>query len=174
MEIQNREMIMHKVGKWFMIIGIAGLLSLLFIEWSRWNLVPLSEKINLVRVSEIYREFQIEFIEGGIATVSIFTLFTAPSLIRWDNNRSVINVSLLLLAIIADVAGIIAVITRGEIFENYVIVIVLSMCIYVKNILEMIQKLYHWITTESEENHYDIVKMTFIWTIIAFIIGKIW
>ena len=28
--MQNREMIMHKVGKWFMIIGIAGLLSLLF------------------------------------------------------------------------------------------------------------------------------------------------
>ena len=167
--MQNREMIMHKVGKWFMIIGIAGLLSLLFIEWSRWSLVPLSEKMNLVRVSE----FQTEFIEGVVATVSIFTLFTAPSLIRWDN-RSVINVSLLLLAIIADVAGIIAVITRGEIFENYVIVIVLSMCIYVKNILEMIQKLYHWITTESEENHYDIVKMTFIWTIIAFIIGKIW
>ena len=26
----------------------------------------------------------------------------------------------------------------------------------------------------AEENHYDIVKMTFIWTIIAFIIGKIW
>ena len=24
--MQNREMIMHKVGKWFMIIGIAGLL----------------------------------------------------------------------------------------------------------------------------------------------------
>ena len=119
--MQNREMIMHKVGKWFMIIGIAGLLSLLFIEWSRWNLVPLSEKMNLVRVSEIYREFQTEFIEGVVATVSIFTLFTAPSLIRWDN-RSVINVSLLLLAIIADVAGIIAVITRGEIFENYVIV----------------------------------------------------
>lgn len=38
--MQNREMIMHKVGKWFMIIGIAGLLSFLFIEWSRWNLVP--------------------------------------------------------------------------------------------------------------------------------------
>ena len=123
--MQNREMIMHKVGKWFMIIGIAGLLSLLFIEWSRWSLVPLSEKMNLVRVSEIYREFQTEFIEGVVATVSIFTLFTAPSLIRWDN-RSVINVSLLLLAIIADVAGIIAVITRGEIFENYVIVIMVS------------------------------------------------
>lgn len=171
--MQNREMIMHKVGKWFMIIGIAGVLSLLFVEWSRWNLVPLSEKIKLIALSQNYHEFQTEFIEGVIATISIFTLFAAPSLVRWDN-RSVINVSLLLLAIIADVAGIIAVITRGEIFENYVIVIVLSMCIYVKNILEMIQKLYHWITTESEENHYDIVKMTFIWTIIAFIIGKIW
>ena len=132
--MQNREMIMHKVGKWFMIIGIAGVLSLLFIEWSRWNLVPLAEKINLVAVSENYHEFHTEFIEVGIATFSIFALFTAPSLIRWDN-RSVINVSLLLLAIIADVAGIIAVITRGEIFENYVIVIVLSMCIYVKKYL---------------------------------------
>lgn len=49
--MQNREMIMHKVGKWFMIIGIAGVLSLLFIEWSRWNLVPLAEKINLVAVN---------------------------------------------------------------------------------------------------------------------------
>lgn len=70
--MQNREMIMHKVGKWFMIIGIAGLLSLLFIEWSRWNLVPLSEKMNLVRVSEIYREFQTEFIEWCVATVRHF------------------------------------------------------------------------------------------------------
>ena len=36
---------MHKKSvKRFMIIGIAGVLSLLFIEWSRWNLIPLSEK----------------------------------------------------------------------------------------------------------------------------------
>ena len=68
----------------------------------------MAEKINLVAVSENYHEFHTEFIVVGIATFSIFTLFTAPSLIRWDN-RSVINVSLLLLAIIADVAGIIAV-----------------------------------------------------------------
>lgn len=159
--MQNREMIMHKVGKWFMIIGIAGLLSLLFIEWSRWNLVPLAEKINLVAVSENYHEFHTEFIEVGIATFSIFTLFAAPSLVRWDS-RSAINVTLLLFAIVIDIAAIISVIARGEIFETYIIMIVLSMCIYVKIILEMIQKLYHWITTESEENHYDIVKMTFI------------
>ena len=88
-----------------------------------------------------------------------------------NKTLSIVGVSYTLACLMA---GIIAVITRGEIFENYVIVIVLSMCIYVKIILEMIQKLYHWITTESEENHYDIVKMTFIWTIIAFIIGKIW
>ena len=69
--MQNREMIMHKVGKWFMIIGIAGVLSLLFIEWSRWNLIPLSEKIKLTVLSQNYHEFQTEFIEGVIATVSI-------------------------------------------------------------------------------------------------------
>lgn len=91
--MQNREMIMHKVGKWFMIIGIAGVLSLLFIEWSRWNLIPLSEKIKLTVLSQNYHEFQTEFIEGVIATVSIFTLFAAPSLVRWDS-RSAINVTL--------------------------------------------------------------------------------
>lgn len=171
--MQNREMIMYKVGKWFMIIGIAGVLSLLFIEWSRWNLIPLSEKIKLTVLSQNYHEFQTEFIEGVIATVSIFTLFAAPSLVRWDS-RSAINVTLLLFAIVIDIAAIISVIARGEIFETYIIMIVLSMCIYVKNILEITQKLYYWITTGSEENHYDIVKMTFIWTIIAFIIGKIW
>lgn len=137
------------------------------------NLVPLAEKINLVAVSENYHEFHTEFIEVGIATFSIFTLFAAPSLVRWDS-RSAINVTLLLFAIVIDIAAIISVIARGEIFETYIIMIVLSMCIYVKNILEITQKLYYWITTGSEENHYDIVKMTFIWTIIAFIIGKIW
>ena len=81
--MQNREMIMHKVGKWFMIIGIAGVLSLLFIEWSRWNLVPLAEKINLVAVSENYHEFHTEFIEVGIATFSIFALSIVPSNKRW-------------------------------------------------------------------------------------------
>ena len=124
--MQNREMIMHKVGKWFMIIGIAGLLSLLFIEWSRWNLVPLAEKINLVAVSENYHEFHTEFIEVGIATFSIFTLFAAPSLVRWDS-RSAINVTLLLFAIVIDIAAIISVIARGEIFETYIIMIVLSL-----------------------------------------------
>ena len=137
------------------------------------ELNTMSEKIKLTVLSQNYHEFQTEFIEGVIATVSIFTLFAAPSLVRWDS-RSAINVTLLLFAIVIDAAAIISVIAKGEIFENYVLVIVLSMCIYVKNILEMIQKLFHWITTESEENHYDIVKMTFIWTIIAFIIGKIW
>lgn len=112
--MQNREMIMHKVGKWFMIIGIAGLLSLFFIEWSRWNLVPLAEKINLVAVSENYHEFHTEFIEGGIATFSIFALFAAPSLVRWDS-RSAINVTLLLFAIVIDAAAIISVIAKGEI-----------------------------------------------------------
>lgn len=114
--MQNREMIMHKVGKWFMIIGIAGLLSLFFIEWSRWNLVPLAEKINLVAVSENYHEFHTEFIEGGIATFSIFALFAAPSLVRWDS-RSAINVTLLLFAIVIDAAAIISVIAKGEIIN---------------------------------------------------------
>lgn len=116
--MQNREMIMHKVGKWFMIIGIAGVLSLLFIEWSRWNLIPLSEKIKLTVLSQNYHEFQTEFIEGVIATVSIFTLFAAPSLVRWDS-RSAINVPLLLLAIIADVAGIIAKSSNVHLCKKY-------------------------------------------------------
>ena len=49
--MQNRDIIMQKVGKCFMIIGIAGILSLLFVEWSRWNLVPLSAKFKAIALS---------------------------------------------------------------------------------------------------------------------------
>lgn len=33
-KIQNQDIIMRKVGKWFIIIGIAGVLSILFVEWN--------------------------------------------------------------------------------------------------------------------------------------------
>lgn len=143
--MQNREMIMHKVGKWFMIIGIAGVLSLLFIEWSRWNLIPLSEKIKLTVLSQNYHEFQTEFIEGVIATVSIFTLFAAPSLVRWDS-RSAINVPLLLLAIIADVAGIIAVIVLS--IQNFLIQVHLCKK-YLRNDTKVVSLDYNGIRRES-------------------------
>lgn len=171
--MQNRDIIMQKVGKCFMIIGIAGILSLLFVEWSRWNLVPLSAKFKAIALSKNYSQFNTEFIEGIIGTVSIFTLFAAPSLLRWDN-RSEINIMGLIFAIVMDIAGIMTVIVRGEIFGSYVVIVLLSMCIYVKNTIDILHKLYHWIKTGTEDNQYDIAKMTFIWVIIAFIIGKIW
>ena len=45
--MQNREMIMHKVGKWFMIIGIAGVLSLLFIE--ELNTIVRKNQVNSIK-----------------------------------------------------------------------------------------------------------------------------
>lgn len=81
-KIQNQDIIMRKVGKWFIIIGIAGVLSILFVEWSRWNII------------------------------SFF---------------------------------------------------------YMKIIIEVLQRIYHWIRTETKTNQYDVEKIMLILTIMTFI-----
>lgn len=171
--MQNLYERMHKVGKWLMILEIACVFSLLVIEWSRWNLLPLSTKFNLILAQANLYEVKTQFIEGVIATIGIFSLFAAPSLLRWDN-KSIVNVILLLLSIFLDICGSLSVIARGEIFTFYVLIILFSMLVYVKITIEILQKIYTWITAQTNNNHYDIAKMTFVWAIIAFILGKIW
>ena len=73
-KIQNQDIIMRKVGKWFIIIGIAGVLSILFVEWSRWNIISLSKKLHSIILNENSYVFKANFIEGIIGTVSIFSL----------------------------------------------------------------------------------------------------
>lgn len=168
-KIQNQDIIIRKVGKWFIIIGIAGVLSILFIEWSRWNIISLSKKLHSIILNENSYVFKANFIEGIIGTVSIFSLLAAPFFIKWDRS-SAINIVGLIVAIFMDVSAFITAVARGEIYGFYIIVVFLSACFYVKIIIEVIQRIYHWIKTETETNQYNMEKIIFILEIVAFLI----
>ena len=167
-KIQNQDIIMRKVGKWFIIIGIAGVLSILFVEWSRWNIISLSKKLHSIILNENSYVFKANFIEGIIGTVSIFSLLAAPFFIKWDRS-SAINIASLIAIIFTDVSAIITAVARGEIFGFYIIVIFLSACFYMKIIIEVLQRIYHWIRTETKTNQYDVEKIMLILTIMTFI-----
>lgn len=167
-KIQNQDIIMRKVGKWFIIIGIAGVLSILFIEWSRWNIISLSEKLHSIILNENSYVFKANFIEGIIGTVSIFSLLAAPFFIKWDRS-SAINIASLIAIIFIDVSAFITAVARGEIFGFYIIVVFLSACFYTKIITEVLQRIYHWIRTETKTNQYNVEKIMLILTIVTFI-----
>lgn len=167
-KIQNQDIIMRKVGKWFIIIGVAGVLSILFIEWSRWNIISLSEKLHSIILNENSYVFKANFIEGIIGTVSIFSLLAAPFFIKWDCS-SAINIDSLIAIIFIDVSAFITAVARGEIFGFYIIVVFLSACFYMKIIIEVIQRIYHWIKTETKTNQYNVEKIMLILTIVTFI-----
>lgn len=167
-KIQNQDIIMRKVGKWFIIIGVAGVLSILFIEWSRWNIISLSEKLHSIILNENSYVFKANFIEGIIGTVSIFSLLAAPFFIKWDCS-SAINIASLIAIIFIDVSAFITAVARGEIFGVYIIVVFLSACFYMKIIIEVIQRIYHWIKTETKTNQYNVEKIMLILTIVTFI-----
>ena len=61
-------------------------------------------------------------------------------------------------------------VARGKIFGFYIIVIFLSACFYMKIIIiEVLQRIYHWIRTETKTNQYDVEKIMLILTIMTFI-----
>lgn len=168
-KIQNQDIIMRKVGKWFIIIGIAGVLSILFVEWSRWNIISLSKKLHSIILNENSYVFKANFIEGIIGTVSIFSLLAAPFFIKWDRS-SAINIASLIAIIFIDVSAFITAVARGEIFGFYIIVIFLPACFYMKIIIiEVLQRIYHWIRIETKTNQYDVEKIMLILTIMTFI-----
>lgn len=167
-KIQNQDIIMRKVGKWFIIIGIAGVLSILFIEWSRWNIISLSEKLHSIILNENSYVFKANFIESIIGTVSIFSLLAAPFFIKWDRS-SAINIASLIAIIFIDVSAFITAVARGEIFGFYIIVVFLSACFYMKIVTEVLQRIYHWIRTETKTNQYNVEKIMLILTIVTFI-----
>ena len=76
----------------------------------------------------------------------------------------------LIAIIFIDVSAFITAVARGEIFGFYIIVIFLSACFYMKIIIEVLQRIYHWIRTETKTNQYnDVEKIMLILTIMTFI-----
>lgn len=164
-------------GKMAFIMGIGGFLAYYFIQYIKFKVPMIAAKIRPLIMEKGFQAIHIEGIEFFIFASSLFLLLLAPFLIecgKKENTRTWIHIFILIFLCFINSAGIIISIARGNIFFAYIIVIWVS-SIYVTWIMyNTMKKLYQWIKISTERESFDIVKMTFIWTILAFIIGKVW
>lgn len=162
-----------QIGAGLLAIGIGGLITYYLIEMSRVKLLSLSTKMWGMTVSGDMENIGVGELETLIFLVSIFALFIAPLFIQWDKKAGM-KILILFLAGFAVVSSGIVAIIQGEVLPACMIIAWLSFSYIVWFILGILKILYSWIKAGTTDSQFDMVKLTFIWTVIAFIIGKVW
>ena len=161
------------VGKIFLSLGSGGILAVYLVNLCRLKLLPISEEIGKLIAIENMTGTEVNALEPAIILISIFSFLISPLFIKWNKKRG-IEILILFFAFFIDISGAVIVVASGEISGFYIFCLWIT-ATYVSWIcIEIINILYYWIKKDTSESHYDIVKLTFVWTIIAFILGKVW
>ena len=108
-----------------------------------------------------------------ISFISVFAILSAPFFMEGEKKAGK-RCLILLCFLFIDFCSLISVIVRGELFHIYIVVVWVSSIYFVWMCFEILGVLYRWMKTESAGQTIDVVKLTFLWTIIAFILGKVW
>lgn len=162
-----------RIGKGLLSFGLGGIAAFYMIQFSVIKLLPLSKEMKEIMQNGASQDFGIGVFVAVILLVSLFALLAAPLFFQWDENAG-IKILILLLAFCSDAVGMLTVIVRGEIFLSYMVVIWISSIYIAWFSLGIINIVYQWVKSGTENEQLNMVKLTFLWTIIAFIIGKVW
>ena len=168
---QNR--MKQNVYKMLFTVGIGGIFSCYLLELSRIKLLPLSEQLQRSIALGNIPEIHISSLEIMISFISVFAILSAPFFME-GGKKAGKRCLILLCFLFIDFCSLISVIVRGELFHIYIVVVWVSSICFVWMCFEILGVLYRWMKTESAGQTIDVVKLTFLWTIIAFILGKVW
>jgi len=134
---------MKKIGEIVWSIGIGGLVSFYFMQFSVANLLPLSKSIDEMIQQEKMNDIGNGPFEIIILFIGIFCLLISPLFLKWDENYGRMILCLLLFGFV-DFVGVIVVIARGQMFLLYEIVIWLSFIYLAWFCLCVFKILYRW------------------------------
>lgn len=154
-------------------IGSGGLLTYYLVEWGKVKLTAVSETVEKWIVTGYMSDLHIGIIEMCIFIISVFLLLLV-ALLGNRNQRTGVQVFFLLLLTLMNVGGIITVIGRGEIFPLLIFVVWMTLAYLIWLSIGAVEMLYSWTKAKETDEKFDVVKLTFIWTVIAFILGKLW
>ena len=171
--MESRFMGTVRWGKGLLSFGLGGIATFYMIQFSSIRLLPLSKEIKEIMLNGITKNFSVGIFETVILLISLFALLAAPLFFNWDENAG-IKILILLVVFFSDAAGMLTVIVRGEIFLTYMAVIWASSIYIAWFCLGILNILYLWVKAGTENERFNMVKLTFLWTIIAFTIGKVW
>ena len=152
-------------------IGMGSLLTgYLFLRYVS-KTVSLKDKIlKMVYPDGAIDERAVFFISIVILS-GMYALFVAPLLFQ-NSKWTGIKIAILIFAFFAIFIGVVIVVVTGKISLFCTVVFWMSL-IYVCWIsIDVLKAIYNWVKTS--EGSFDLAKMTFIWGVIVFILGKVW
>lgn len=161
------------IGRGLLVVGIASLITYYLIKVSSIKLISLSLELKEQITTGKIENVGIGMLENLPLLVGTFALMVAPLFIKWDNSAGK-KMLVLLFVLFVDIASAVTVVVRGQLFTAYVMVIWGSAIYITWFLLGVADILYLWVRTGTSDGQFDVVKLTFIWTVIAFIIGKAW
>jgi hypothetical protein len=153
-------------------IGIGGIISLYIIEYCRINLLPVLDGTNVLYNFIIDRNITgINKIEVFIMCVSIVAIISAPLLAK-RNSKKGIEIFLIIMLLFFELASFMSVIIYQYITILFILMTTITAIYLVWFVIDVLQIIYDWTRiNNSDENKVDVTKLTFIWAIIAFILG---
>lgn len=154
-------------------VGIGGLLTYYLIEWGKLKLPVVLDMVENWISTGYMNDLHIGMHEMCIFSISVFLLLLVPLMGNW-NQKTGIQAFLLLLLILINVGGVITVIGRGEIFPLFIYVVWITSAYIIWLSIGTIKMIYLWTRVKETDGKLDVVKLTLIWTVIAFVLGKLW
>lgn len=158
------------ISKMLCAAGVGGLLTYYFIMTSEVPLAQASKAIKDMAVAtqmELVRSHMPGLI---ILSISIFLLLLAPLLMRQEKRRW-LKIYALLTVVLINGCSIAIAVVQGKIPTLYLVILWIS-CSYILWLLfDVLKLIYNWVRIDGKT---DVVKLTFIWAILTFILAKVW
>lgn len=161
-------------SKFTLSIGIGGVLALYIIEICRIKLIPI-----LNRKEALYKFFvdnnitEINKFEICILIISIAAIIASPLLSKKDLKRDY-EVLAFIILFIFELASFMSIIVYKDITEVFILVTTIMSFYLVWIGIDILKIIYGWSKIDrSAEKQVDVAKLTFIWAVIAFILGAL-
>lgn len=156
----------------FFSLALGGFLSCYITVFIRKEIMPIfSQEEILKRFVENSEFISIGLFEIVVFVISFITILIAPLLGKKDKKQ---NKKVFLFFIIAVTSVFFIIISAGRQRLDYItaILILFSCILFISILIDILKATYQWLKVDKKQKgQIDIAKLTFIWTIIVFIIG---
>lgn len=153
-------------------LGMGGILAIYIIEKCKIKLIPV-----LKDTEHLYQFFldnnitEINTIEIYILIISIIAIISSPLLSKKDSKRS-IEVFIFITLFIFELVSVMSMIIYKDISKLFILGTIIISIYLVWIVMDILKIIYSWTKLDkSSEKQVDVAKLTFIWAIIAFILG---
>lgn len=152
-------------------VGVGGIFALYLIEFCRVRILPNISNIDIMHGSGNHLEvMKIHPMEVFIFLISIISIMISPLLSK--KKSKIIRIFSLIVVLFMELVSFMSIIVYQEISSLFIVWTMIMSVYLIWIAIDILKVIYNWLKINKEsEEQVDIAKLTFIWAIIAFILG---